>query len=313
MALVFPASPINGQTYTSGGVTYTWDTVKWSAGIVNAQAVDLSSTQTITGAKTFGATLTATGGISMANTTSNLLLYSSTGVAAPTAVTRSAGTKIVLYPSVGIGTADYAIGIENFTLWNSVVNAANGLFKWYGGTTLAATLSGTGNLTVVGTVSGTNITTGGNVTGSSASCSGNAATATTATNVSNGTVSATSGTFSGAVGIGGVPTAVKLEVLSTDAILVPKGTTVEQPTGVAGYLRFNTTTSQFEGYNGSAWGSIGGGATGAGVDQVFVQNSMVITASYSLPVGKSASSVGAITINSGVVVTIPTGSKWVVL
>lgn len=65
---------------------------------------------------------------------------------------------------------------------------------------------------------------------------------------------------SGNVGIGTSSPAVKLEINSTDAILLPKGTTAEQPTGVAGYLRFNTTTTQFEGYNGTAWSSVGGAA-----------------------------------------------------
>jgi len=66
---------------------------------------------------------------------------------------------------------------------------------------------------------------------------------------------------SGKVSIGGATNAtVTLEVVGTDAILLPKGTTAEQPTGVAGYLRFNTTTTQFEGYNGTAWSSVGGAA-----------------------------------------------------
>jgi hypothetical protein len=46
----------------------------------------------------------------------------------------------------------------------------------------------------------------------------------------------------------------------TGAMLLPKGTTAEQPSGVGGYLRFNTSTTQFEGYNGTAWSSVGGAA-----------------------------------------------------
>jgi hypothetical protein len=47
---------------------------------------------------------------------------------------------------------------------------------------------------------------------------------------------------------------------STGAVLLAKGTTAQQPAGVAGYLRFNTDTTQFEGYNGSGWASVGGAA-----------------------------------------------------
>ncbi len=66
-------------------------------------------------------------------------------------------------------------------------------------------------------------------------------------------------------------------------------------------------------YKVGVWGQIGGGATGNGGDQVFVENSQTVTASYQIPVSRSASSVGPITINSGVVVTVPSGSRWVVL
>ena len=44
------------------------------------------------------------------------------------------------------------------------------------------------------------------------------------------------------------------------ALQLPKGTTGQQPTGVSGMLRFNTTTTQFEGYNGTTWASVGGAA-----------------------------------------------------
>ena len=47
---------------------------------------------------------------------------------------------------------------------------------------------------------------------------------------------------------------------STGALQLPVGTTAQQPTGAAGKLRFNSTTSQFEGYTGAAWTSVGGAA-----------------------------------------------------
>lgn len=50
---------------------------------------------------------------------------------------------------------------------------------------------------------------------------------------------------------------------STGALLISKGTTAQQPGSPAtGMIRYNTTTSQFEGYSGSspAWKSIGGSA-----------------------------------------------------
>jgi hypothetical protein len=115
------------------------------------------------------------------------------------------------------------------------------------------------------------------------------------------------------LGIGTASPASSLYISATDAVLVPVGTTSQRPTGVQGYFRYNTTTSAFEGYNGTAWGSIGGGATGGGADQVFYLNGQTVTTSYSIPSGQNAMSTGPITINSGVTVTVPTGSRWVVL
>lgn len=59
--------------------------------------------------------------------------------------------------------------------------------------------------------------------------------------------------------------------------------------------------------------AIGSGATGGGGDQVFIENSQVVTADYTIPVGKNAMSTGEITINSGVVVTISAGSTWAII
>ena len=44
----------------------------------------------------------------------------------------------------------------------------------------------------------------------------------------------------------------------TSAIKIPVGTTAERLSGVTGQVRFNITTTQFEGYNGTAWSSLGG-------------------------------------------------------
>lgn len=53
-----------------------------------------------------------------------------------------------------------------------------------------------------------------------------------------------------------------LSITSTGSILLPVGTTAQRPTAVAGKLRYNSTTSEFEGYT-TEWGSLGGGGVGA--------------------------------------------------
>ena len=97
---------------------------------------------------------------------------------------------------------------------------------------------------------------------------------------------------------------------TTGAIILPVGTTAQQPSGSTGMIRFNSDKTAFEGYNGTSWSSIGGGATGGGTDQIFYQNGQTVTTNYSITSGQNAGTFGPITINSGVTVTIPSGSTW---
>ena len=53
--------------------------------------------------------------------------------------------------------------------------------------------------------------------------------------------------------------------------------------------------------------------TGASANGVIWENSVTITANYTLTTSKNGLSVGPITINSGCAVTVPSGQRWVVL
>jgi hypothetical protein len=66
-------------------------------------------------------------------------------------------------------------------------------------------------------------------------------------------------------------------------------------------------------YTVGLWTAIGGGASGGGSNQVFVLNDQTVTVNYNIPTGKNASSAGPITINTGVTVTVPTDSYWVIV
>ena len=100
---------------------------------------------------------------------------------------------------------------------------------------------------------------------------------------------------------------------ATGALVTPTGTTAQRPTPATGYLRFNTTLSKPEVYNGTAWGSVGGGATGGGSDEIFIENGQTVNTNYTIGTSRNAMSTGPISVASGVVVTVPTGSRWVVL
>lgn len=99
----------------------------------------------------------------------------------------------------------------------------------------------------------------------------------------------------------------------TGAAWLPSGTTAQRPAKAsAGFFRHNSSLSRFEGYNGTTWGSVGG-ATGGGNDAIFYENGQTVTADYTITTGQNAMSTGPITINTGVTVTVPTGSNWVIL
>jgi hypothetical protein len=90
------------------------------------------------------------GGISLSGATSNTVDWGTVGSAAPTFTTRSNGTKVVLYSLMAAATVDHAIGVESGHTWFTAPQATGAYgFKWYGGTTLAATLNGLGDLTLV--------------------------------------------------------------------------------------------------------------------------------------------------------------------
>jgi hypothetical protein len=109
---------------------------------------------------------------------------------------------------------------------------------------------------------------------------------------------------------------VALEVVTgaTGSAIIPSGTEAQRNgSPAAGNFRFNTDVAKFEGYNGTIWGSVGGGATGGGSDAVFIENDQVVTSNYTIPATKNAMSTGPVTINSGVTVTISSGARYVVI
>jgi hypothetical protein len=79
------------------------------------------------------------------------------------------------------------------------------------------------------------------------------------------------------------------------ATRLPIGTTNQILTVVGGIPSWQTNTG------------------GPQANGVIYENNLVISSNYTLTAGKSGMSVGPITINSGVSVTVPAGQRWVVL
>jgi len=102
-----------------------------------------------------GSATDGAGQVYLNGATSNRIDFNTNGTGAPAFTTRSAGTKLVLYPSLSGSVADYAIGINAATMWSSIPeNNSSFKFKWYGATTEVASLDGAGAFTAVGGISG---------------------------------------------------------------------------------------------------------------------------------------------------------------
>lgn len=180
--------------------------------------------------------------------------------------------------SMTVGSMLYSSGTGQFKIPVGTTGQRAGAFNGNGSisdTTLSVSSVSSGELYVGATISGTGITAGTRVTA-----------------------------FLTGTGGAGTYTVTPSQTASTTVII---------DTPVTGMIRFNSSLVTFEGYNGSSWGTIGGGATGGGSDAVFNLNDKVVTTSYTIAATKNANSVGPLTINSGVVITVSSGSRWVVL
>jgi hypothetical protein len=146
--------------------------------------------------------------------------------------------------TLSTGTAITAGTINGTTVGAST--PASGAFTSLsasGNTTIGGTLGVTGAITASGGVSGA-------VTSTSVTITGGTINGTTI-----GASSATTGTFTT------LTATADSSFTSTGALAISKGTTAQRPAvPTSSMLRFNTTTAEFEGYNGTAWASVGGAA-----------------------------------------------------
>ena len=204
---------------------------------------------------------------------------------------------------------DYAIDYLSGTILSSDVDINGGTID---GTTIGAATPSTGSFTTLaasGAVSGAGVTarfaSPGPIGNTSAS-TGAFTTLTTSGNVTLGDGAGKEVTHN--AGTVNIPN--DLIFSGTGAVTQAVGTTAQRPgSAAAGMFRYNSTTGEFEGYT-TGWGSIGGGASAGGA---IYENVDDITANYTITAGSNGMSVGPMTIASGVVVTVPTGQRWVIL
>ena len=102
----------------------------------------------------------------------------------------------------------------------------------------------------------------------------------------------------------------EISMPGSGSLKLPAGATVARPgSPLGGMIRYNSGTGEFEGYT-TVWGSIGGGASAGGV---IYENSTTISSNYTLSTNKNGMSVGPVSIDGGVTVTVPSGQRWVIL
>jgi hypothetical protein len=95
---------------------------------------------------------------------------------------------------------------------------------------------------------------------------------------------------------------------------IPVGTTGQRDGSPAtGYFRYNSTENQFEGYDGSAWGQIGGGAgyfkgengtVGSSAGDIFRINEAELNTNVTIDAAENASATGPLGVASGVTLTV---------
>jgi hypothetical protein len=100
-------------------------------------------------------------------------------------------------------------------------------------------------------------------------------------------------------------------------LILPRGINVTTTAGdTCVFTPKATTSGTIDGWVCSSYPatwSVGNGATGGGGNSIFYENDKIMTASYSITAGKNASMVGPLNINTGVTLTVPTGSRLVIL
>ncbi len=235
------------------------------------------------------------------DTTCNVLFTTAaTGNLAP-----KSGTNLTFNSSSGALTATSFVGdvtgnvsgSSGSTTGNAATATALQTARNIGG----VSFDGTGNIDLPGVNSAGNQNTSGTAAGLSATLA-----------VGSGGTGATSLTANGVLIGNGTSAVTAVDMSTKGSLLSGDGSGNPQTLGV-GTNDF-VLTADSSTATGLKWAAAAAaGATGAGGDEVFVENERTVTTSYTLSTGKSAMCVGPLTINSGVTVTIPSGERLVIL
>lgn len=105
-----------------------------------------------------------------------------------------------------------------------------------------------------------------------------------------------------------------LHVNTANAHITVATSTTRPAAPTAGQTILQTDTQSLWSYIGGDWVDVSGAsATGGGDNKVFWENDITVTEDYTITASRNAGTFGPVTINSGVTVTVPSGSVWSVV
>lgn len=323
----FPTTDNDGEPLQTGTVIYyipesalyyytgtTWIIGESTVAAQTFAAAAEAAKNAAVGAQNAAAASATAAATSASNASSSATSASSSASSASTSATNAAASATAAGNSqtaaAGSATASATSASSAST---SATNAANSASAASTSATNAANsaTAASGSATSAASSASSATTSASNAASSATAAAGSATSAaTSATNAANSASAAATSASDAAT----ILTTRVVKTSDTGSAAIPTGTQAQRDgSPLTGYFRFNTTLGKFEGYNGSSWGSVGGGATGGGADAVFIENDQVVTTNYAITSGRNAMTTGPITINSGVTVTVPAGSNWVVL
>jgi len=101
-----------------------------------------------------------------------------------------------------------------------------------------------------------------------------------------------------------------VETGTTGSSILPSGTTAERDgSPSAGFIRWNSTNTTTEVYDGSGWVAVGGPSLGTGA--IIRTNGQTISENITIPLGTNGMSIGDITIADTYTVTV--NGRWIVI
>lgn len=326
ISLINTAQSVTNKTFSLGSNTLTGTLAQFNTALSDADFATLAGTETLTNKTISGATNTLSN-IGNSSLTNNSVTINGSTVALGGSTTVTATASSALTIGTGLsgtsydGSAPVTIAVDGTvvtltgtqTLTNKTLDSPTITLKQSAAPTPTAEgdiqWDTDGNFIVVGN--------GANQTIFPSTTSTHTLTNKTIVAANNTITTAASGTLAATelnAALAELASEKVQKSSDTGSAMLPTGTTAQRDgSPTAGYLRFNATLNQFEGYNGTAWGAVGGGATGGVGNAAFYENDTTITADYTITTGKNAMTAGPVSIANGVTVTVPNGSVWTVI